>query len=116
MTGREYVERIEQELVNQGISKKQFYEECGVASATFSQWRNNLFTPSLKKLHDIEEYLGISFSGKTPPVRNDESAELREILRDRTDLRALLETAKDVPPSSVYALLSQLAKLKEEQK
>jgi len=114
VTGREIVEKIEQELVEQNISKTQFYEECGVASATFSQWRNNLYTPSVKKLRDIEKYLGISFSGKKPPER-DESDELREILRDRQDLRILLSSAKDMPPSSIYTLIAQFEKLKEEQ-
>ena len=111
MTGREIVERIEQELVEQNISKTQFYKECGVASATFSQWRNEVFVPSPKKIRDIENYLGISLH-KQP---QDESGELREILRGRQDLRILLSSAKDMPPSSVYTLIAQFEKMKEEQ-
>ena len=111
MTGRELTEKIEAELLRQNISKTQFYEECGVSSATFSQWRNGIFVPSAKKVRDIENYLGIDLHDTS----KDETRELREILRDRQDLRILLSSAKDMPPSSVYSLIAQFEKLKEDQ-
>ena len=110
MSGREIVARIEAELVRKNISKTQFYEDCGVSSATFSQWRNEVFVPSPKKIRVIENYLGISL--REDP--QDESGELREILRDRQDLRILLSSAKDMPPSSVYTLIAQFEKMKED--
>ena len=111
MTGREITQKIEAELLRQNIGKKQFYEECRISSATFSQWRNEVFVPSPKKIRDIENYLGISLHEQP----QDESGELREILRDRQDLRILLSSAKDMPPSSVYTLIAQFEKMKEDQ-
>ena len=45
--------------------------------------------------------------------KEEEPDELREMLRSRQDLRILLKSASDVPPSSVYALVSQIEKMKE---
>jgi len=104
MDGKEIVRTIEQELFLKGISKGDFYKACGMNSATLSNWRNGVYEPSSAKLHVIEDYLGISFTnGATPDPRE----ELRE------DLQVLLRSAKDLPPSSVYALVAQIEKEKE---
>ena len=80
-------------------------------SATLSNWRNGIFKPSPSKLQSIEKYLGVSFSDFE---KSDENDDLLELLRGRQDLRILLHSAKDVPASSVYALISQLEKVKED--
>lgn len=110
MTGKEITLRVEEELVRQKISKAEFYAACGISSATFSQWRNGIYVPSPQKVRDIEEYLGITLHEE----RGDETVALREILRDRQDLRILLSSAKDMPPSSVYSLIANVEKMKEE--
>ena len=111
MNGKEVVKIIENELFLKDISKKEFYEACGLNSATLSNWRNGVFSPSAAKLQIIEQYLGISFADYE---KQDEADELRDLLRERQDLRILLSSAKDVPASSVYALISQIEKLKED--
>jgi transcriptional regulator with XRE-family HTH domain len=111
MSGKEVVKIIENELFLKDISKKEFYEACGLNSATLSNWRNGVFSPSPAKLQIIEQYLGISFEDYE---KQDEADELRDLLRGRQDLRILLSSAKDVPASSVYALISQIEKLKED--
>lgn len=67
--------------------------------------------PKPDRIKAIEKCLGISFSDYE---KSDESDELREMLRDRQDLRILLHSAKDVPASSIYALISQIEKMKED--
>lgn len=67
--------------------------------------------PKPERLKQIEKCLGISFADFE---KSDESDELREMLRDRQDLRILLHSAKDVPASSIYALISQIEKMKED--
>ena len=111
MDGKEIVKAIENELFLKDISKAEFYEACGMNSATLSNWRNGIFKPSPAKLQVIEKYLNISFSDVE---KSDENDDLLELLRDRQDLRILLHSAKDVPASSVYALISQLEKVKED--
>lgn len=113
MDGKAIARIIDSELASRGISKAEFYEDSGVSSATLSQWRTGKYDPTADKLAKIEKCLGISFADYE---KSDESDELREMLRDRQDLRILLHSAKDVPASSVYALISQIEKLKEESK
>lgn len=113
MDGKTLVRIVQTLLSERGISKGDFYNECGISSATFSQWRTGLYNPTPEKIRQIEEYLGVSLSDYE---EDDESDELREMLRDRQDLRILLHSAKDVPASSVYALISQLEKMKEDSK
>ena len=96
---------IDSELASRGIAKAKFYEESGVSSATLSQWRTGKYEPTADKIAKVEKCLGISFS-------DYEKSDPREELRD--DLRVLLHSASDLPPSSVYALISQIEKMKED--
>ena len=111
MDGKDIARIIDSELASRGMPKSEFYEKSGVSSATLSQWRTGKYDPTPDKLAKVEMCLGISFADYE---KSDESDELREMLRDRQDLRILLHSAKDVPASSVYALISQIEKMKED--
>lgn len=111
MDGKTIARIIDSELASRGISKQNFYDESGVSSATLSQWRTGKYEPTADKIAKVEKCLGISFADYE---KSDESDELREMLRDRQDLRILLHSAKDVPASSIYALISQIEKMKED--
>ena len=119
MTGQDLVRLVQQQLVEKGIPKGEFYKACGITSTAFSNWRNGQNKPSEKNIKCILDYLGISESdvpdllAEAPKADND-SLSLRELLRDRQDLRILLNSAKDVPASSVYSLIAQIEKMKEE--
>lgn len=116
MNGKEIVRKIESTLFEKGITKKEFYEACGMNSATMSNWRNGVFSPSRSKLQVIEDYLGISFGeGVTRPTVNldPETADLLDSIRERPELGILLRSARDVPASSVYTLVAQLEMEKE---
>ena len=114
MDGNEIVKIIENELFLKDISKTEFYEACGMNSATMSNWRAGKFKPSTAKIVIIEKYLGINFEDYEKSEKDDpESAELLEVLRERPDLRILLRSGKDVPPSSIYQLVSIIEKEKE---
>ena len=72
------VETIEKALEIKNISKTQFYNDCKISRATFSQWRNGKNEPSNEALQRACAYLGLSFdfteSGivtKTPAAQGD---------------------------------------------
>ena len=111
MDGKSIARIIDSELASRGMSKQKFYDESGITSATLSQWRTGKYEPTADKIAKVEKCLGISFAGYE---KSDESDELREMLRDRQDLRILLHSAKGVPASSIYALISQIEKMKED--
>ena len=98
------------ECQKRGISKAQFYKDIGVSAPSFHGWKNGA-KPSDKYIVAIEKYFGIDLKSYE---KSDEADELREILRGRDDLRTLLRSAKDVPASSVYALIARIEKEKED--
>lgn len=104
MNGADFARIIEEELKRQGISKGDFYEAVGVSATALYGWKRGA-KPKRETVTAIEKYLNISFS-------DYEKSDTREDLRD--DLRILLHSARELPPSSVYALISQIEKLKED--
>ena len=113
MDGRKLVDVLNVELKKRGISKGDFYDAIGITATAFYGWKNGA-EPKRDKIEAIEKYLEINLEDYEKSDEDDESIRLREILRDRQDLRILLHSAKDVPPSSVYALIAQLEKAKED--
>lgn len=103
MTGKELTKIIDERLDEMGISQKDFCATLGISSSAMSAWRNGSM-PKPERLKQIEKSLKISFS-------DYEKSEQLEELRD--DLRILLRSASDLPPSSVYALIAQIEKEKE---
>ena len=117
MDGKEVVKIIERELFFKDISKGEFYEACGLNSTTLSNWRNGTFKPSAQKLHIIEDYLGISFEEELGESyrggMSEEEAELLQTIRERSDLRTLLESVKGLPKSEVFSLMAEIERRKE---
>ena len=81
MDGLAFVQMVELELTKRNIPKERFYKESGISSATMSQWRKRIYSPSSAAIKKIEEYLGITFTieqkGKAPTDNGE-----RDILDD----------------------------------
>lgn len=114
MNGQIVAQIIDMECTKRRISKAKFHRESGVSSGTLSQWRTGTYDPTAEKLKAVEKYFDIDLSDYEKPEADEETMQLREMLRNRQDLRVLLHSAKDVPPSSIYALISQIEKMKED--
>ena len=97
------VKIIDSILAERGMTQKEFCEMIGVQSSTMTGWRNGS-TPTPRRIAAIEKCLGISFA-------DYEKSDPREDLRE--DLRILLHSASDLPPSSVYELIAEIHKRKE---
>ena len=104
MDGTVFARLIESALAEKGIKKGDFYKAVGISATAMYGWKNGAI-PKQETIEAVEEYLGISFA-------EYEKSDLRETLRD--DLRILLRSASDLPPSSVYALIAQIEKEKEQ--
>lgn len=111
------VERVEKKLREKGIGKLVFYKESGVASATFSQWKSGLRSPSMQSLDLIARYLGVSTEWILTGVEEeqDDTAYVREILRNKPGMRILFDAGKDVPDSVLLEAAAQIMKFKEGQ-
>ena len=110
MDGRILARICDEECFKRGMSKQDFYKAIGISAPSFTGWRRGA-VPSQRYIEAIEKLFDIDLS--TYDERSD-TDDLREMLRDRQDLRILLNSARDVPPSSVYALISQIEKMKED--
>ena len=51
------VSRINGLLAEKGISKRDFYRDCGITSASYSIWNTGKTTPRMKNLEVIANYL-----------------------------------------------------------
>ena len=103
MDGQTLVKICDQECLKRGISKADFYKAIGLSAASFHGWKNGA-KPTQKYIDAIEKFFGISI------YDYEKSEQLEEL---RSDLRILLNSAKDLPPSSVYALIAQIEREKE---
>ena len=110
MNGKDLTAIVDAELARQHISKMQFYEECGISSATFSQWKNGIYEPSYPKIQAIERFLGIKLQDS---IYDEDTMQLHELLKNRPEIRTLLKSVSSIPPSSVYSLISFVEKEKE---
>lgn len=54
------VNRINALLAEKGITKQDFYKDCGITSASYSLWNTGKTTPRKKNLDVIATYLGTS--------------------------------------------------------
>ena len=52
--------RIDALLMQRNITKTKFYEDCGITSASYSQWNTGKTTPRMKNIVRIAEYLKVS--------------------------------------------------------
>ena len=110
MDGTTFAKICDMECTKRGISKADFYKAIGVSAASFTGWRKGA-VPSERYLRAVEDYFGIDLADYE---EKDEVDVLRDALLERQDLRILLNSATAMPPSSVYALISQIEKMKEE--
>lgn len=111
MDGLAFVQMIEVELKKRNIPKEQFYKESGISSATMSQWRKRIYSPSSAAIAKIENYLGITFTIEQKEKAPTGSGE-RDIL-DEVDLafygnyKELSEANKETLRAMARVLLEQ---------
>lgn len=114
MKGEQLARIIEQLLAERGISKGTFYSDVGITATALYGWRRGA-EPKPETIAAIEKYFGIDLNSFEKSDMDDETADLLQSIRERQDLRILLHSAKDVPASSIYALISQIEKMKEDE-
>ena len=119
MDGLSFVQMVEAELKRRKIAKEVFYKESGISSATMSQWRKNIYSPSSVAIKKIEDYLGIKFSISTETKKEPITVfgeELPEdVLQNEKVLRAMKAFMK-VPPELQDHLLATIEGLAESRK
>lgn len=101
MDGLSFVQKIEQELVKRKIPKEQFYRESGISSATMSQWRKRVYSPSSAAIKKIEDYFNIAFSLEQ---KNNSPSEL-ELTEGEKELLELFRLIPEEQQPVVLAMI-----------
>lgn len=96
MDGLAFVQMVEIELKKRHISKEQFYRESGISSATMSQWRKRVYSPSSAAIKKIEEYLGLEFSLEQKEKPALTSKDRRDIAKDLEIMMQQLDAGGDL--------------------
>lgn len=103
------VDRIEARIVEVGMSKEEFYKQSGISSASLSQWRKRVYSPSIKKIKKAADILkvsekwllGLSDQKEKPaPISEDGLSE---------DVKFLLSMYHSVPAEKRAEALAKIA-------
>ena len=97
MDGFAFVQMVELELKKRKIPKERFYKESGISSATMSQWRKRIYSPSSAAIKKIEEYLGVAFT-----IEQKEKSPTEQTLDEGK--QRLIAAILDLPPEKQRAL------------
>lgn len=111
---KQIIERIEDRLVSMRKKKKEFYSECGLSSAAYSQWNTGKNTPSRATLMRVADYLGVSYDWLV--FGKEEEAESNYPLREhmRSEMRILFDAAEDAPASAILEAAALIMRYKEQ--
>lgn len=102
------VSRINGLLAEKGISKRDFYQDCGITSASYSLWNTGKTTPRMKNLEVIADYLETTTDYLLTGLGEKEKAPTREGEREigfDDFTYAFYEESKDLPDEKKKMLL-----------
>lgn len=102
------VSRINGLLAEKGISKRDFYQDCGITSASYSLWNTGKTTPRMKNLEVIADYLETTTDYLLTGLGEKEKAPTQEGEREigfDDFAYAFYEESKDLPDEKKKMLL-----------
>ena len=102
------VSRINGLLAEKGISKRDFYQDCGITSASYSLWNTGKTTPRMKNLEVIADYLETTTDYLLTGLWEKEKAPTQEGEREigfDDFTYAFYEESKDLPDEKKKMLL-----------
>lgn len=113
------VSRINGLLAEKGISKRDFYQDCGITSASYSLWNTGKTTPRMKNLEVIADYLETTTDYLLTGLGEKEKAPTQEGEREITfdDFTyAMQNESKELTEMDKQILLSMAKQLNDARK
>lgn len=115
MDGSTVVKLVEEALKEKKISKADFYKAVGISSATFSQWRNRLYSPSAANIKKIEDFLKIKFeySVSADSEKGDKKAAVQKdsgYMQDDEDTEEYIRLISQLSPDGRRGAIIDLRK------
>ena len=116
------IKRIEIRLSEINMSKADFYKLSGISSASLSQWRTGVYSPTRKKLESAAECLGLSYeylaygaeeTEKTPALTDKDERDIaRSVGKIMDDLASSGDLMFDGVPMSEEAKAAMAAAIR----
>lgn len=100
-------------------------KNTGIATSTFSDWKNGKSKPKQDKLQKIADYFKVPLeylmTGEMPEAKegyylSDETAQTAQKIFENKELRLLFDTAKDAKPEDVKTVHDMLLALKRKER
>lgn len=110
----EILDRIEIRLGIMRKKKYDFYNESGVSSALYSNWKTGKAKPTTKTLNKIANYLGVSLEWLISGSGEKQTSNLPQREQMRQEMRVLFDAAEDAPTSAILEAAALLMRYKEQ--
>lgn len=116
---KQILKRIEKELSLKGIKKYDFYQGARISSALFSNWNTGKAKPTMVTLAKVADYLGVTLDylvsgeNKNAAQEDGESIRIRELLRERPEMRILFDAGENAPTSAILEAAALIMRYKE---
>lgn len=104
------------------IKKADFHRDSKISSATLSQWRKSTYRASDESLVKVEQFTGMKIEDfmeqygqkeNAAPQEDGESIRIREVLRERPEMRILFDAGEDAPTSAILEAAALIMRYKE---
>jgi len=108
------VSRINGLLAEKGISKRDFYQDCGITSASYSLWNTGKTTPRMKNLEVIADYLETTTDYLLTGLGEKEKAPIPKVEREMDDLtNEILNELEGMSHAEMLLVKERIQKIKE---
>ena len=117
-----FYDRFDELCRRDGKARSPVCEDLGLSRTAWTKWKKGS-TPDMETVLKIADYFqtGIGYLLEDPDLGDmgielidDETRQIRDIMRNRPGIRLLFDTVKDVPDSDLYQTLALAMKLKEQ--
>ena len=97
-----------------GVKVSRMCLDVGLSKSVMSDLKNGRKkTLSVATLNKIADYLNVPISTLLNEEQTDELAYELQVLRDREDLRSLLDVTKNMTPEQVHKMIDMISIMKE---
>ena len=98
-------------------------KETGIATSTFSDWKNGNSTPKQDKLKKIADYFGVSLSylmtgeepeNEQPYYLDDDAREMAQFMYENPEYKVLFDASRKISKEDIGTVKAILDKFKNE--
>jgi len=112
---------FEQLLLKFDVTAYKVGKATGIASSTFTDWKNGKSSPKGEKLQKIADYFGVTVDYLMGIERdeniqyylNDETKEIAQEIFDNKDLKILFDASRKAKPEDLKFIIEMAKRFKE---